>query len=108
MENKTVAQIVQELLEKKAITAEEAVILLQGSIKQVQYVPYVSDPYVSDPYSPPFYPTVTFPRDGTGDPYTGDHCTVDSSAGNSSAIAYAEQSPDAIDLKTMKKTFWRN
>lgn len=48
---KTKAQIVQELLDKKVITAEDAVILLQSD---VQYVPYVVNP---NPWINPQIPT---------------------------------------------------
>jgi hypothetical protein len=57
---KTKTQIVQELLDKKAITAEEAVTLLE---KEINYWPHV--PYQPQPYSPtlpfnPMYPTVWY------------------------------------------------
>lgn len=53
---KTKAEIVQKLLEEKKIDAEEAVILLMGEHKDVQYIPY-PQPYPVYPASPaPLYP----------------------------------------------------
>jgi hypothetical protein len=48
---KTKAQIVQELLDEKKITAEDAVVLL---MRDAHYIPY----YAGRPYNPyPTYPT---------------------------------------------------
>lgn len=52
---KTKAQIVQELLDKKAITAEEAVVLLQSD---VQYIPYPVNPNPWITPVHPYYPTI--------------------------------------------------
>jgi len=52
---KTKAEIVQRLLEEKKIDAEEAVVLLMGEEKQIQYIPYpYNPPYPVNPY--PFWP----------------------------------------------------
>jgi hypothetical protein len=55
---KTKVQIIQELLDKKAITAEETVTLLQKEVEYItQYYPYYLQPCV--PQNP--YPiTVTY------------------------------------------------
>jgi hypothetical protein len=57
---KTKTQIVQELLDEKKITADDAVILLMGEPK---YIPY-AQPYPVYPYYPIFpswqyYPTIS-------------------------------------------------
>lgn len=58
---KTKAEIVQRLIEEKRIDAEEAVILLMGNEKEIQFIPYPApqpypiyplSPYPSLPYSP--------------------------------------------------------
>lgn len=53
---KTKAEIVQRLLEEKKIDAEEAVTLLMGEEKTVQYIPYPYNPAPIYPLNPPMYP----------------------------------------------------
>lgn len=56
---KTKAGIVQKLLEEKKIDAEEAVILLMGEEKTIQFIPYPHSPIPFFPQNPiyPAYPS---------------------------------------------------
>lgn len=69
----TKASIVQELLDRNAITAEEAVVLLKNEGDGIQYIPYQPNPYWTsnpdwtyDPNRPgqPWYTTTSFNTDG--------------------------------------------
>lgn len=70
---KTKAEIVQKLLEEKKIDAEEAVILLMGENKGVQYIPY---PVYPQPFYPlnPYYPYT--PIWQINSPISGNYQTV--------------------------------
>lgn len=70
---KTKAEIVQRLLNEKQVDAEEAVILLMGSDKEVQFVPYYPNPSPQpiNPLTPlwpqyPYYPiTISYNSEDT-------------------------------------------
>lgn len=66
---KTKAEIVKSLLEEKKIDIDEAMVLLMGDEKTIQYIPYPYNPtpfYPLNPYYPitPIYGTFSATPDG--------------------------------------------
>lgn len=53
---KTKSEIVKSLLEEKKIDIDEAMVLLMGNEKEIQFIPY------PQPYPQPFYPSNPLPQ----------------------------------------------
>jgi hypothetical protein len=81
---KTVSSIVQDLLEKGHITAEEALVLLKAELNKpccptIPIAPYNPPSPWTNPYNPPFSPYVGDPNPGIPQVWYG---TVSTGTGN--------------------------
>jgi len=101
---KTKAQIVQELLEKDQITAEDAVVLLMGSAKEKEYI-YVPQPYPFIPHNPYPYDPIIYRSGRTTDRIIFDGIT---SVGQSSVDMIVNPNSSITSKMDVPSTFTIN